>query len=313
MSWSTPDSSGGRMYSGAGYRYGFNGQEKDDELGAGVTTAEFWMYDGKLGRRWNVDPKPNAFLSNYAVLANNAIIFTDPLGDVFIIGINDKQAQKDVISMVKVKNRKFIRINEKSGEVTLDFGNLDSKKIDKLLLKDERLKVISDLSGAKKSNGEELYIYYGTEGETKIGLEDPINRKEVADYYSNISTYTNKGNGENGYDIRAFVLTASYQQYSNTLDFGLKPLDHFHGKVFIGPGRFLTKETVIDYNNPKIAPNGSVVGYNTKDAYFEINRSDLVYHELRENMLRTVKGYCYDRAHKEAGGYGDCMNCRYFP
>jgi hypothetical protein len=32
MSWSTPDSSGGRMYSGGGYRFGFNGQEKDDEV-----------------------------------------------------------------------------------------------------------------------------------------------------------------------------------------------------------------------------------------------------------------------------------------
>ena len=43
---------------GGGYRFGFNKQEKEVELGDGVTTAEFWMYYGKLGRRWNVDPKP---------------------------------------------------------------------------------------------------------------------------------------------------------------------------------------------------------------------------------------------------------------
>ena len=41
-----------------GYRYFFNGQEADNEvLGDGVSlTAEFWQYDSRLGRRWNVDP-----------------------------------------------------------------------------------------------------------------------------------------------------------------------------------------------------------------------------------------------------------------
>src|SRR5690606_18721571 len=41
-----------------GYKYGFNGQEKDNEVyGDGNSyTAEFWQYDPRLGRRWNVDP-----------------------------------------------------------------------------------------------------------------------------------------------------------------------------------------------------------------------------------------------------------------
>jgi hypothetical protein len=42
----------------AGYRYGFNGQQKDEEIaGKGNhNTALFWEYDMRLGRRWNVDP-----------------------------------------------------------------------------------------------------------------------------------------------------------------------------------------------------------------------------------------------------------------
>ena len=42
------------------YRYGFNGQEKDNEIyGTGnLNTAEYWEYDARIGRRWNVDPKP---------------------------------------------------------------------------------------------------------------------------------------------------------------------------------------------------------------------------------------------------------------
>ncbi|MDA3891191.1 MAG: hypothetical protein PF517_05950, partial [Salinivirgaceae bacterium] len=41
------------------YRFGFGGQEKDDEItGNSGThyTAAFWEYDTRIGRRWNVDP-----------------------------------------------------------------------------------------------------------------------------------------------------------------------------------------------------------------------------------------------------------------
>lgn len=65
------------------YRFGFNGQEKDDEVaGAGNTnTAMFWEYDTRLGRRWNLDPKPNPSISDYACFANNPIEICDPNGD----------------------------------------------------------------------------------------------------------------------------------------------------------------------------------------------------------------------------------------
>ena len=64
-----------------GYRYGFNGQEKDTELGEGITTAEFWEYDSRLGRRWNLDPKPVTGISDYACFQNNPILNSDPDGD----------------------------------------------------------------------------------------------------------------------------------------------------------------------------------------------------------------------------------------
>ena len=66
-----------------GYRFGFQNQEKTDEIsGAGNhTTAMFWEYDTRLGRRWNLDPKPEPSISNYAAFRNNPILFTDLLGD----------------------------------------------------------------------------------------------------------------------------------------------------------------------------------------------------------------------------------------
>lgn len=65
------------------YSYGFNGMERDDEIsGSGNSyTAEFWQYDSRLGRRWNVDPVYKYHLSNYSVLGNNPIIMIDPQGD----------------------------------------------------------------------------------------------------------------------------------------------------------------------------------------------------------------------------------------
>ena len=65
-----------------GYRYFFNGQEGDNEVFVEVAnyTAEFWQYDSRLGRRWNLDWIYKPFSSNYAAFANNPVWFTDPSG-----------------------------------------------------------------------------------------------------------------------------------------------------------------------------------------------------------------------------------------
>lgn len=73
----------GRSYVGpTAYRYGFGTQEKDDEIyGAGNSySAEFWQYDPRLGRRWNVDPIVKPWESSYAAFRNNPIFLSDPYG-----------------------------------------------------------------------------------------------------------------------------------------------------------------------------------------------------------------------------------------
>lgn len=74
----------GRNYSSDSYRFGFNGQEKDNEVyGSEGTsyTAEFWQYDPRTGRRWNLDPVPQVSISDYAAFALNPISNVDPLGN----------------------------------------------------------------------------------------------------------------------------------------------------------------------------------------------------------------------------------------
>ena len=65
------------------HSYGFNGQEKDDEVsGAGNSmSSSFWQYDTRLGRRWNIDPVIKHHESSYSAFSNNPIIFVDPEGN----------------------------------------------------------------------------------------------------------------------------------------------------------------------------------------------------------------------------------------
>jgi hypothetical protein len=65
------------------YLFGFNGQEKDDEVaGAGNTnTAMFWEYDTRLARRWNLDPVVKEWQSLYCTFSNSPIRTTDINGD----------------------------------------------------------------------------------------------------------------------------------------------------------------------------------------------------------------------------------------
>lgn len=70
----------GRKWSLQNYRYGMNGQEKQDEIFTGAYSAEHWIYDGRIGRRWNLDPIERSWESPYATFGNNPLCFADPDG-----------------------------------------------------------------------------------------------------------------------------------------------------------------------------------------------------------------------------------------
>jgi hypothetical protein len=72
---------GRKFTSNSGYRYGFNGQEKSTEIAEGLTTAEFWQYDSRVAKRWNVDPKQKIHESPYFVFSGNPILLSDLKGD----------------------------------------------------------------------------------------------------------------------------------------------------------------------------------------------------------------------------------------
>ena len=102
----------GRTYTnGSSYRYSINGQEKTPEIAPNTTTAEFWQYDSRMARRWNVDPRPNVSISPYNCFAGNPIFYPDNKGDSIPAkfydekgnqlakGIFDKTRKKDHIKI----------------------------------------------------------------------------------------------------------------------------------------------------------------------------------------------------------------------
>lgn len=91
---------GRTMQQGDGYRYGFGGMEKDDEVkGSGNSyTAEFWQYDSRIGKRWNIDPVVKFHESPYAAFANNPIWFKDPNGADTTLDASSRVIVKDMLN-----------------------------------------------------------------------------------------------------------------------------------------------------------------------------------------------------------------------
>ena len=156
----------GRSFSSNQYRYGFNGQEKDDEVsGSGNSyTAMFWQYDSRLGRRWNQDPKPNPSISNYATFANNPIFFTDILGDTV--------RNKHIANIQGKSNSGNSRLGESVNVGEYNVVPFYDTKTDEL---------IGYNAGREDSDGD-----YRTEYQLDAG--------DLTDFEENISTYTAAAN-----------------------------------------------------------------------------------------------------------------------
>lgn len=92
----------------SGYKFGFNGQMKDDEIyGPGnAYSAQYWEYDARLGRRWNLDPIPYPFQSSYCVFNNNPIYFVDPEG---LEGQKPNKSNKINFGLFTIEKRQHLK------------------------------------------------------------------------------------------------------------------------------------------------------------------------------------------------------------
>jgi hypothetical protein len=153
-----------------GYRFGINTQEKDDEIyGKGnASSAEFWEYDSRLGRRWNLDPIPQISISDYACFGNNPIWRNDILGNKW----KDRSDEKQASSLnSKLESRK--------GEL--------NREADKLTKRGDRL-----ASKGKEKRANEKYLAAAEARKGAMAMEKA--QSEIAEMGSSQTEFTFKFN-----------------------------------------------------------------------------------------------------------------------
>jgi len=86
------------------YRFGYNGQEKVNEWsGLGNhNTAQFWEYDMRVGRRYNLDPVMRPWEGSYSTFGGNPILFGDANGDDFKEKRETIEKQEKVLLRMKM-------------------------------------------------------------------------------------------------------------------------------------------------------------------------------------------------------------------
>ncbi|WP_255154949.1 hypothetical protein [Ferruginibacter sp. HRS2-29] len=305
----TSSGSGYQYANNKSYRYGFNGQEKSDEVkGEGNSyTAEFWEYDPRVARRWNLDPKPSSTASNYSVLGDSPIWLADLLGDkgdTLSYNVSNNETSADIASIVKKDNQKFINFNPLGTvELSNEFRNLPAAEQQRLLNSDEGLSLLNSMINNVNN------YYYSTTDRVKFKKTDvsgvpmigPDGRDLIIDV--NLSDKYNVGDKLEDYDPadpNIYPLFLSFTNLSNTIrgdeatvGYGQKPSREtkinsingsftrkFDGEVYIAPGSFYAK---------------SIVG----TIKIQVPRAAVVFHEMRENFLR-VGGMSYPNAHNQA-------------
>jgi hypothetical protein len=157
----------GRKYQAGGglYRYGFNGQEKSNEVTEGNYTAEFWEYDSRIGRRWNVDPVYKH--SPYECFGSNPIWFMDRNGadsTVYLFSHQSKDKGSSANGPSSRDMKKILKnvkkINEANGINNLKYKIVSEDDFNSGKLKLDPSDAILGVTG--------IGFYDGTEGESYI-------------------------------------------------------------------------------------------------------------------------------------------------
>jgi hypothetical protein len=196
-----------------------NTQEKEPELGEGVTSAEFWAYDGKLGRRWNVDPKLIVGQSTYACFLNNPLINVDRDGDSVINA--DRVRLGESNAKLKSLESKISNAEKSNGRTRKEIkasGNTDWKAIWKQLKSDrsmwrDELRYNEELKANAKRTDEIIALWKISSPDIFKAVDNATNEQgERVDFMLGVTLiFPNEGNDAFGANQIFFSKTSKYQ------------------------------------------------------------------------------------------------------
>jgi YD repeat-containing protein len=150
------------------YRFGFNGQEKADEISRGQLIAEHWNYDSRIARRWEIDPVSKPWQSNYSVLSNSPIWKVDPDG------------ADDIFS----SSGKFVKhINNKTNYILIEQRGIKPVRIDHF---NGKLKWYSSVDNDNRQVLARIVTYYarqvGITGLVGVQAKEGPTQTEIAEF-----------------------------------------------------------------------------------------------------------------------------------
>jgi RHS repeat-associated protein len=101
----------GKEVAGA-YVYGYQGQEKDDEMKGTGNSYDFGarMYDSRLGRLLSIDAYSGKYPSHspYSFVVNKPLILIDPDGNKLRIGLQNRKQEEKIFKVLFLMNIKDI-------------------------------------------------------------------------------------------------------------------------------------------------------------------------------------------------------------
>jgi RHS repeat-associated protein len=279
------------------YMFGFNGQEKDNEIKGAGNSLDFGarVYDSRLGRWLSLDPLMSKYpsLSPYVYCNNNPILYLDPDGKRFFIATgmseNDtKLALSDVQGLIGNANyNNLIVHNTQTGEIKFDINQvpLNERNAGMVLLSKVTLtpkKIVYEVATAM--NGYDRDNCTPTSAPLSKSNNDKVNTKVA----SNLST-TERGSA----DEQEYLSNkgASQQRYDS---YDALPRDNFDGQITLSP------YTGSYYDDFLQHPEDQAKGNNKYTYLRSETRSSLLFHELSENYYRTVENDCFGEAHNKA-------------
>ena len=156
--------------SGLGYRYGFNGYEKDDEMKGAGNWYSFgdYGYDPRIVQRPSPDPMASKYpqLSPYAAFGNNPILYIDKEGkEIWINNPNGGEPVLYVPNQTSVQEgiNDFVRTTSQALDYIINSG-LDKKDIVSTLVSDKNSVLINEVTWDTHINQTSGRIEWGTQG-----------------------------------------------------------------------------------------------------------------------------------------------------
>ena len=246
----------------------YNGYEFNGDFDINLYETFYRSHDPQIGRFWQIDPKAINEEGPYVAMGNNPILYFDLLGDDIDIGTN-QESKDDIMSLVAKKNKDIVKISDK-GKVTLDYGNRSKKEINKLLRKDDGLKLVSDLVNAK-----EKYYYESSEIFTA--------RKDDGSKTSGYSGVI----GNNG------IVNASNNGKDSEGQNAIRPMSGYDGQVVVNP---FSSSDELDENYKFVSKPRHTVVFHELAENFERTTNSIDYQD--KGKTRGAHNLAVDRESK---------------